>query len=70
MKPLKSKLSENPCRSRQGFSFCNRKIFAEVKIMNEKNHPDIGRAMNFVLRPMLAALVQKKLARHFGTDNW
>ncbi|MBR0060910.1 MAG: DUF499 domain-containing protein [Selenomonadaceae bacterium] len=38
--------------------------------MNEKNHAVIGRAMNFVLRPMLAAFVQKKLARHFGTDSW
>lgn len=38
--------------------------------MNEKNHSDIGRAMSFVLRPMLAAFVQKNLARHFGADNW
>lgn len=38
--------------------------------MNEKNHSDIGRALNHVLRPMLAAFVQKKLARHFGTDSW
>lgn len=38
--------------------------------MNEKNHSEIGKALNHVLRPMLAAFVQKKLARHFGTDNW
>ncbi len=38
--------------------------------MNEKNHSDIGKAMHFVLRPMLAAFVQQKLARHFGADNW
>ena len=38
--------------------------------MNERNHSDINYAMNFVLRPMLAAFVQKNLARHFGADNW
>lgn len=38
--------------------------------MNEKNYSDIGRAMNFILRPMLAAEVQRELARHFGADNW
>lgn len=38
--------------------------------MNEKNHSEIGYAMNFVLRPMLAAFVQKKLAQHFGAENW
>ena len=38
--------------------------------MNEKNHSDIGRAMNFVLRPMLAVFVQKNLAQHFGANNW
>ncbi len=47
-----------------------KKFFEEVKIVNEKNHSDIGRAMNFVLRPMLAAFVQKKLAQHFGANNW
>ena len=38
--------------------------------MNEKNHAEVGRAMNFVLRPMLAAFVQKNLARHFGAEDW
>ena len=38
--------------------------------MNEQNHSEIGTAMNFVLRPMLAAFVQKNLAQHFGADNW
>ena len=38
--------------------------------MNEKNHSDVGKAINFILCPMLAAFVQKKLARHFGADNW
>ena len=38
--------------------------------MNEKNHSDVGRAMNFILRPMLAAFVQKRLAQHFGTASW
>ena len=38
--------------------------------MNEKNYSEITHALNHVLRPMLAAFVQKKLARHFGADNW
>lgn len=38
--------------------------------MNEKNHSDIGRAMNFVLRPMLAAFVAQNLKRHFGANWW
>ena len=38
--------------------------------MNDKNHNDINHAMNFILRPMLAAFVQKNLARYFGAENW
>ena len=38
--------------------------------MNEKNHSDIGRAMNFILRPMLAAFVAQNLERHFSNQNW
>ena len=38
--------------------------------MNEKNYADIGRAMNFVLRPMLAAFVAQNLERHFANRNW
>lgn len=38
--------------------------------MNEKNHSEIGKALNHVLRPMLAAFVQKNLAQHFGANNW
>ena len=38
--------------------------------MNDKNHSEIGNAMNFILRPMLAAFVQKKLAQRFGAENW
>ena len=38
--------------------------------MNEKNYSDVGQAMNFVLRPMLAAYIQKKLAIHFGAREW
>ncbi len=38
--------------------------------MNEKNYADIGRAMNFVLRPMLAAFVAQNLERHFSNQNW
>ena len=38
--------------------------------MNEKNHSDIGKAMNFILRPMLSAFVAQKLSQHFGTENW
>lgn len=38
--------------------------------MNEKNHSDIGKAMNFILRPMLAPYIQRELARHFGAADW
>ena len=38
--------------------------------MNEKNYSDIGKAMNFVLRPMLAAFVAQNLERHFADKNW
>lgn len=38
--------------------------------MNEKNHSEISKALNHVLRPMLAVFVQKNLAQHFGANNW
>ena len=38
--------------------------------MNEQNHSEIGTAMNFVLRPMLAAFVAQNLERHFADKNW
>ena len=38
--------------------------------MSEENHLQINRAMNFILRPMLAAFVAQKLSRHFGAENW
>lgn len=38
--------------------------------MNEKNHSDVGSAMNFILRPMLAGFVAQKLSKHFGENNW
>lgn len=38
--------------------------------MNERNHSDVGRAMNFILRPMLAGFVAQKLSKHFGKNNW
>lgn len=38
--------------------------------MYEDNHTQINSAMNFVLRPMLAAFVVQNLLRHFGKDAW
>lgn len=38
--------------------------------MNEKNHSDVGNAMNFILRPMLAGFVAQKLSKSFGKNNW
>ena len=38
--------------------------------MNEKNQSDVGRAMNHILRPTLAAFVGQKLSKYFGADWW
>lgn len=38
--------------------------------MNERNHSDVGSAMNFTLRPMLAAFIAQKLERYFVNRNW
>lgn len=38
--------------------------------MNEKNHSEIGNAMNFILRPMLVGFVAQKLSKYFGKNNW
>lgn len=38
--------------------------------MNEQNHLEIGRALNHILRPMLASFVEQKLARYFGANDW
>lgn len=47
-----------------------RKKLLGGEIMNEKNHSDIGRAMNFILRPMLAASIQRELSRYYGAGQW
>ena len=38
--------------------------------MYEDNYNQVSKAMNFVLRPMLAAFVTQNLERHFGKDAW
>lgn len=38
--------------------------------MHEDNHATINSAMNFILRPMLAAFVTQNLSRYFGDAWW
>lgn len=38
--------------------------------MYEKNRSKIDQAMNFKLRPLLAAYIAKKLSRYFGGEIW
>ena len=38
--------------------------------MSDKNHSDIGKALNHILRPTLAGFVGQKLSKHFGADWW
>lgn len=38
--------------------------------MNEKNHSEIGTAMNFDLKQELVGYIAQNLSRHFGVNNW
>ena len=38
--------------------------------MSDKNQSDIGTALNYIMRPMLAGFVGQKLSKHFGADWW